>query len=258
MGNNYLAYSTADNVAGIMAWPLYFGSPSMGTIVENSVMSIAVSCDGRKLLTLSGSGAVNLWNIDTRAIDQISINHGQNGVDAKSLVKPCIVDQIEDHFCYAQIRSHGEDNTEEIHASRVVALDDMPNIMRALGYYPSNAEIQCMVEEVELQSFLESKPPPTGISFDSFLSLFIRYRPDRSLSQEELDALFIALGGSLGKISKGKFIELLQSRGEPLTDEELADTLQILTGTDNAQEAFPETVDSRVFASLLGLEKAEP
>jgi len=50
--------------------------------------------------------------------------------------------ELENYFYYAQLRSQGINTTEEREVSRVVPLDQVPYIMRALGFYPSEQEVK--------------------------------------------------------------------------------------------------------------------
>lgn len=49
--------------------------------------------------------------------------------------------EIENYFYYAQIRSQGEDTMETRETSDFVDLDQIPNLMRALGFYPTEQEV---------------------------------------------------------------------------------------------------------------------
>lgn len=42
-----------------------------------------------------------------------------------------------EYFFYALLRTQGEDTTSERSTSNVVPIAEVPNIMRALGYYPT-------------------------------------------------------------------------------------------------------------------------
>lgn len=44
---------------------------------------------------------------------------------------------IMDYFFYALLRTQGEDTTVERSSADNVPLSEIPNIMRALGYYPT-------------------------------------------------------------------------------------------------------------------------
>ncbi|GMH38860.1 hypothetical protein BSKO_06758 [Bryopsis sp. KO-2023] len=255
-GRNYLAYSTADSVAGLMSWPPRLGTTTMGVIAQPCpIKSVGVSFDGRKLVTLGENGAVNLWEIDTTSMDLAFDECEKNGVDWSKIVDPDVLGEIQDYFYYTQIRCQGEDTTEERRITGRVPIDHMANLMRALGYYPSQAEIQSMTEELNYQADAKGKSAPESINFDTFLSLYIRYRPEVSISQEELENAFRTLGGPNGEVDRGRLVEMLLNNGESLPEEELLDALELLTGTDNVEEAIPDVVNAKNFAVLLGLEE---
>ena len=55
--------------------------------------------------------------------------------------------EVVDHFYYAQLRAQGEDTTEPRKITGRVPIAEVGNLMRALGYYPSEREIDEMTQE---------------------------------------------------------------------------------------------------------------
>ena len=53
------------------------------------------------------------------------------------------------YFFYAQLRSEGESTTAPRRADGNVPLAEIPNLMRALGFYPSEREVEAMCSEVK-------------------------------------------------------------------------------------------------------------
>ena len=51
-------------------------------------------------------------------------------------------EEVADYFYYAQLRSQGEDTTAPRKATGRVPLAELPNLMRALGYYPTEQEVR--------------------------------------------------------------------------------------------------------------------
>ena len=51
-----------------------------------------------------------------------------------------------DYFYYAQLVSQGEESTAPRESTGQVPLDRIPDLMRALGYYPTEQEVQNMSE----------------------------------------------------------------------------------------------------------------
>ena len=55
---------------------------------------------------------------------------------------------LESYFCYSQLRSDGERNSKPRTMDGHVQLQEVPNLMRALGFYPTEKEIENMLSEV--------------------------------------------------------------------------------------------------------------
>lgn len=50
--------------------------------------------------------------------------------------------ELENYFYYAQLQTQGMVTTEERKVSNKVQLDQVPSLMRALGFYPSEQQVQ--------------------------------------------------------------------------------------------------------------------
>lgn len=48
---------------------------------------------------------------------------------------------MKDFFYYSMIRSKNENTTKTRKLNGAVPLDELPNLMRAMGYYPTETEI---------------------------------------------------------------------------------------------------------------------
>jgi WD40 repeat protein len=142
--DKFLVYSTQKKVIGIIKMPLD-GNPNktMGLISHpHSVVDICVSRDGRYLFTCGGDDlSVNMWSIDITPIDQAIaiggegiepfINLIEGGRDGQTF------QDMKDFFYYSMIRSKNENTTKTRKLNGTVPLDELPNLMRAMGYYPT-------------------------------------------------------------------------------------------------------------------------
>lgn len=52
-----------------------------------------------------------------------------------------LINEMKDLFYYAQILHQGENMTAARIVSDIVAVEQIPNLMRAVGYFPSNDEV---------------------------------------------------------------------------------------------------------------------
>lgn len=55
--------------------------------------------------------------------------------------KGWLANEMKDLFCYAQILHQGEYTTAARTISDTVVVEQIPNLMRAIGYYPTNKEV---------------------------------------------------------------------------------------------------------------------
>lgn len=63
---------------------------------------------------------------------------------------------MRDFFYYSMIWSKDENTTKTWKLDGTVPLDELPNLMRAMGHYPNNQEIEDMINEVWFSNFAET------------------------------------------------------------------------------------------------------
>ena len=110
----FLAYATAQRVVGLLAWPMD-GDPAktMGLIAHpGAITAMAVSYDGRKLLTASGEdGTLAVWDISAAALGGGGTARGAAAASAsrweRVLASPELVEEMREYFLYAQVRGGG-------------------------------------------------------------------------------------------------------------------------------------------------------
>lgn len=117
-----------------------------------------------------------------------------------------------------------------------------------------------MLSDINAKAAARDQPAPTHITFEQFLALYANYRPVSGVVKDDITAAFAALSPSGGReLTKEELYSVLTTEGEPMTDEELAECLYILTGLEtqgNLKELFPPVVTSKAFAEdILGFEE---
>eukprot|EP00953_Heterococcus_sp_UTEX-ZZ885_P026794 14445-Heterococcus_DN1.PRE.8 len=242
--------------------------------------SICMSGDGSFLFTAGGSDlTINAWRVDTNAMDA----QAQAAVFAQeSEGSSCYIDQLDggkngalynelvDYFYYSQLRAQGEDCTEERATSAggslqtsTVPLSELPHLMRALGYYPSEQELLNMTNEVKYSEFTVTGEIVTAVDLHTLVKLFTNHRPVFPVGKAMLADAFSALGCdvSSGKLSWQRLCTMLKGDGKSgssggMSDEELHDCLEALTGEANTRIIGGKTaIDANEFAEhVLGFE----
>jgi hypothetical protein len=152
-------FSTPNRIIGIGHFPLD-GNPdkTMGIVAHpGEISSIAVSYDGKYVFSAGGSDlTVNMWTLYEEFPDLTDPNHyalmpylhlldgGPFGELHQNLI---------DYFYYCQLRHGGEDTLETRHLSGKIPLEEIPALMRAVGFYPSEDEVLNMINEVSFIVF---------------------------------------------------------------------------------------------------------
>jgi len=318
----YLAYSTCEKVVGLCKMPLD-GNPNkaMGLIAHPGPIScIAVSHDSQTLVTAGGTDAtVNLWQINTEVLDAAEagsypeprLNEAGEAVAedemtpkeraeaTRTRMAPFLAlleggeggeahDELVDFFYYAQLRSQGENTTAPREVSGRVPLSEIPNLMRALGYYPSEAQVSNMVNEVKYSKFTTTGEVLDSVDLPQFIQLYVNHRPIFGVDKPQVEEAFKVLsdaaanqtlnldgvegpGSGVGKggpsfdfastfndmstVDWAELKEKLLTAGESLSDDDLKVCLRALTGSDELPDG-PLTAETFI-DQVLGFEDYE-
>ena len=142
--DKFLYYSTQDKVVGVIKLPLD-GNPTktMGLIAHpGKVVDICATSDGKYMFTTGGDDlALNMWRIDIQPIDE-AIAMGGEGIEPFiNLIEGGREGQtyldMKDFFYYSMIRAKDENTTKTRKLDGTVPLEELPNLMRAMGHYPN-------------------------------------------------------------------------------------------------------------------------
>ncbi|OWZ09885.1 hypothetical protein PHMEG_00017341 [Phytophthora megakarya] len=279
VAERYCVYSTHEKVVGLLKLPLD-GNPhkAMGLIAHpGKISNVDVTFDGGHLLTAGGDDlVVNMWEIHTHQLDLLEVRGTPRSVEEEladefgdeKLVKEelgveevalspylalleggregSFYHEIVDYFYFAQLRVQGEDASEAREITAQIPLREIPNVMRALGFYPTDEEIQHMVSEVRYSRFTETSRPVESIGLHDFIKLYVNHRPVFGVGKAQIERAFKVLAsvsrGSGDEEGEGPPTLLwgqLESRllhsGEPMSEEELRSCLAALlaTGADD-------------------------
>ena len=257
--SEYLVYSTFEKIVGLIKLPLD-GNPnkSMALIAHpGEVSQVVATFDGKYLLTAGGSDrSVNLWSVSTPALDA-SITLGGKGIEPyMSLIEGGVngsfYQELLDYFYYAQLRNQGLNVTNARTISGYITIDEAINLMRALGFYPTEHQIVHMKQEVRYENMQLAgmrASPSTGstpaamaadeidrINLDEFIKLYVNHRPVFGLGPKAFEAAFDTLGAHPNRghaMSSEKLIHQLMTLGdEPMSLEEIEHCLNALLGED--------------------------
>ncbi|KFZ62428.1 WD repeat-containing protein 66, partial [Antrostomus carolinensis] len=284
---HYLAYITKDKV-GLQILPVD-GNPHKSSAFichPDGVSDLASSYDGRYIFTVGGNDCTLMkWEVNLNALDAAASLGGEDLIPFYNLLdggrEGEFFRELEDYFYYAQLRSCGVDTLETRQVSTHIPLEEIPSVMRAMGFYPSEEKIEDMINEVKFGEYVDTGEQVTKISLGDFIKLYINHRPAFGLSMKKIQRAFQVLGYDNENgdkvIDRGDLLLLLQCRGEHMTEDELAQCLITLMGRHPGgggsepdtydpsgaaaltEAEIPEEITAEIFAAdILGLPIAEP
>ncbi|NXA03971.1 CF251 protein, partial [Sapayoa aenigma] len=258
----YLVYVTKDKV-GLQMLPVD-GNPHKSSALichPDGVSDLAISYDGRHVFTAGGSDCtVMKWKVNLNALDAAAFLGGEDLIPFYNLLdggrEGKFFRELEDYFYYAQLCSQGINTPENREVSTYIPVEEIPSVMRAIGFYPSEKEIEEMINEVKFSKCPDAGEQVTKINLGDFIKLYINHRPALGLSMKSLKRAFQVLGYDNEKgdkvIDRGDLLSLLQCRGERMTEDELAQCLTTLLSRRRGRGGSePDTYDPSGAAALI-------
>lgn len=224
--------------------------------------------------------SISIWSVNRSAVDQ---NYEQGGTTLMPFVKALpggrdgwLFREMQDLFYYMQILSTSLDSPEEHGVKDTIVVSEAPDFMRALGYFPSEYEVNSMLAELSDQRPTMAKH--LKVSFGDLLKMYINYKPVQGYPIEVLRrniAYFCSVqrsdsGLSIGKASKvlkegenndwfldrDQLMDVCCSHGEHMSRIEFARYLRLLLDEEGAPPIADEFVgrgkiEDRIADSML-------
>ena len=177
-GRAFLLYAMDSRVAGMIAFPLD-GDPEKSTgVIANSGDLAGIRLGYNNTCALVAGkcdGMVTLWALDTEAFDEAGTGASEEekfGALVEGGVDGEFYSEIIDYFYYTQLKAQGEDTILPRKITGKVPITELAELLRALGHYPSEDDIQVMLEDIKEQAAIQGKPVPEEIPLPQFLALF--------------------------------------------------------------------------------------
>ena len=259
----WVAFASAEKVVGIGMLPLD-GSPSRCTalIAHPGPISGVCVCAGSVAsasVSPSGQCTLGVWRCDAASLADRALQEEAEALSrgvskfAAHMVEGgehgAVYQELLEYFYYAQIHAQGEATLERRKITHRISFDEVPGLLRALGFYPSGAELRAL--ELEAR---RSGADADGLGLEDFVRLYTNHRPLYNVGLDDVQRAFVRLGcdATTGKLDWETLKAALRYEGEPMSEEELNDCLYNLIGVKDA--ALPP-LDSEEFASaVLGFE----
>ncbi|XP_068629729.1 cilia- and flagella-associated protein 251-like [Battus philenor] len=235
--SQYLLFATT-NVIGLQKMPLD-GNPwkhigLLGHPIEITQMCYREDCGA--LFTIGAKDScVTQWAANYRAVDTAA---KQGGIDLDPYY--CLIEngrpgwlfhEVRDLFYYIQILCQGTFSPSIRRVKDYIPVDTLPDLMRALGYFPSEYEVENLIVEAKYK--ICQREPSTEIDFEEFVKLYLNHRPAFPENFRRVKNAFknfaTVIDGTYS-ISRDNFVFMLKDYGERFSKELSWYLLSILCG----------------------------
>ncbi|XP_025745634.1 cilia- and flagella-associated protein 251 isoform X2 [Callorhinus ursinus] len=263
----YMVFINRDKV-GLQILPVDGNPHKTSAIIchPSGVAGMAVSRDGCYAFTAGGQDrSVVQWEINLSALEAAVSLGGEDLTPFYGLVpggrEGKFYRELEDYFYYSQLRSQGIDTMETRKVSEHICLSELPFVMRAIGFYPSEEKIEDMFNEIRFSEYVDTGKLIDKINLPDFFKVYLNHRPPFGNTMSGIQQSFDVLGftNSKGKkaIRREDFLKLLLTKGEHMTKEEMGDCFATLFGL-NPEGWKSEPAASSVKGSEICFEEELP
>nr|XP_031526054.1 cilia- and flagella-associated protein 251 [Vicugna pacos] len=263
----YLVFTNRDKV-GLQILPVDGNPHKTSALIchPSGVAGLTLSYDGRYAFTAGGQDrSVAQWEINLSALEAAVSLGGEDLTPFYGLVsggrEGKFYRELEDYFYYSQLRSQGIDTMETRKVSEHICLSELPFVMRAIGFYPSEEKIEDMFNEIRFSEYVDTGKLIDKINLPDFFKVYLNHRPPFGNTMSGIQQSFDILGftNSKGKkaIRREDFLKLLLTKGEHMTEEEMSDCFATLFGL-NPEGWKSEPAASSVKGSEICFEEELP
>ncbi|CAL8068902.1 unnamed protein product [Calicophoron daubneyi] len=216
---------------------------------------LAVSQDGQYVFTAGGpDNSVHMWGVNSKILEERVKKASEVKRRFYSLISPQFLEELKDYYYYSMLRTQGLKCLDTRETSLTIPISEIPFVMRAVGFYPTEEEVESMINEIKYSRFSETGSYVTDIDLDTFIQMYCNHRPYQGILFKDVERDFHKLcqvtdpdSGKLltfrdprekvrdiMKLPPEFLFSYLQALGEPISEDELAECLSVLLG------CFPE------------------
>ncbi|XP_063918650.1 cilia- and flagella-associated protein 251-like [Zophobas morio] len=197
----------------------------------DEIADFKISNDGRHVFTVGKDDrTVFMWKVRTTSVETMHILGGLELQPYYCLIEGgrggFLYQEMRDLFYYMQILQQGEQISAPRTVTNYINIGELPDLMRACGYYPSEYEIENLLTDIRYKLFDDSGILKDKVTFCEFVKLFINHKPAYGYTIDALEEAFEAIttftdeyGGS--DMPRDDFIEALTTTGEQVSTEQI-------------------------------------
>ncbi|XP_055017963.1 cilia- and flagella-associated protein 251 [Boleophthalmus pectinirostris] len=269
---NYHLVFITQNMVGLQVLPAD-GNPfkSQALVCHPSgVCSLSASFDGAHVVTSGSNDFTTMtWSVCTEALEAAAALGGSGMEPFYNMLDGgrhgTFYKEMEELFFFLQLRLQGTDSEQRRKVSTTIPLNQVSTMMRAIGFFPTEQEIEDLQNELKFSRYAETGQYVTELDLEDLIKLYVNHRPAFGLVKEELEQAFNVLTGDQENIDRSSLLQILQSQGEAMTEDEVLQSFSSLLNLSPDQDSprssknlLPPEVSVETLAQILGFSSAQP
>lgn len=235
---------------------------------SDDIAGVQLSYDGKYVFSFAENNAfVFKWEIRTRAVEVMAVLGGKELEPFYCLIEGgatgSLVQEMKDLFYYMQIVQQ-ENMDVPRRVLDTISVNEIPDLVRACGFYPSEFELENLMIDIRYRNFDETEKTNEEISFIDFVKLYCNHKPAYGYSLKEIEDAFNLLAANAEDfvdtkmLTREELITQLSHTGEPLSANSAFKCFKTLLRNSEIDESFsflPETMTFEFFRDeVLGVD----
>jgi len=271
--SQYLFYSTYSKMTGLLKLPLDGDPFKSSALIAHSgeISSCACTCDGRYVITGgSDDHVVTVWRVSVNALESSIIlggdpNQAFANVLGEGGQEGETFKEFKDFYYLCQLKQQGIDTREARKITNLIPPEQVVNLFRAMGYFPTESEICNLKQELASEAYPTGPDGIPQVCFKDAVRLYVNHRSVFGLKRGEIEEALQKLihDDEEKAIKREDLLNIMKVYGEVMTPDEITTCLAALQGVrqkdvNSSQliEALPAMMDADdVATELLGLVK---
>lgn len=228
------------------------------------MISQAISQDCKYIFTAGvNDSSVLMWEVNQNSVEVASRIGGTGLEPFEALIEggfnSFLFREIEDFFYYAQIIHQGEDPNLDRSVTQFLALCEIPDLFRSLGYYPTDYEVDNIIYELKHLNYHETGQTITEVSFEECVKAFLNHKPVHGIPIDHINKALMTIADLSDPtdilIERSELYKALEDRAEAMDHKEVLGYLCILLLPKDENNPVPATISLNDFASnVLGID----
>ncbi|GIX86183.1 WD repeat-containing protein 66 [Caerostris darwini] len=251
----FIFYTTCS--IGLVKYPVDgnpYGSIALATHPKG-IHKIAVNKEQTFLFT---AGKKDSWiYIALMKLEQ----EGEQGLDAFKSLLPANEDpeEMKKRLIYsvysieAEIKMLKLGGGQESMLKGEIPINCLEYVLSALGCFLSSNELQLMLDDINFENEYLHKGEELTLNCLDIMKLYVNYRPKEFLTKESISNSFEGILSSEedpDKISRSRFIEILETGGDPLAENELITIVKCLKDAESTTPSINKNKEVKLDSNV--------